>query len=112
MRFHAFSLGNRSALMVIAAVTLFGVSSCQNKAAHQQTLAYVSKNDCEFRFEGVGLTLIENHCGKDAGVYFMTPDGLHTAPLIDPEVSQLVQRHPDAAPGLLDFELVFSDTPA
>ena len=92
-------------LMVIAAVTLFGVSSCQNKAAHQQTLAYVSKNECEFRFEGVGLTLIENHCGKDAGVYFMTPDGLHTAPLIDPAVSQLVQRHGCEAPNRCAFNL-------
>lgn len=67
-------------LMVATALTLFGVSSCQEKAASQQVLAYSSKNSCEFRFEGVGLTLIENHCGSNAGVYFMTPQGLHTAP--------------------------------
>jgi hypothetical protein len=92
-------------LMVVAALILLGVSSCENQSAHRQTLAYVSKNECEFRFEGVGLTLIENHCGKDAGVYFMTPDGLLTAPLIDPAVAQLVQRHGCEAPNRCAFNL-------
>ena len=92
-------------LMVGTALTLFGVSSCQEKAASQQVLAYTSKNACEFRFEGVGLTLIENHCGKDAGMYFMTPQGLHTAPLIDPEVSELVQKHGCDAPNQCQFNL-------
>lgn len=96
-------------LMVAAALTLFGVSSCENKAVNQQTLAYMSKNNCEFRFEGVGLSLIENHCGKDAGVYFMTPDGLQTAPLIAPEVSQLVQRHGCESPNRCAFNLEVKD---
>lgn len=30
----------------------------------------------------------------------------------DETLAELVQRHPDAAPGLLDFELVFSEAPA
>lgn len=92
-------------LMVATALTLFGVSSCQEKAASRQVLAYTSKNACELRFEGVGLTLIQNHCGKDAGLYFMTPQGLHTAPLIDPEVSELVQKHGCDAPNQCQFNL-------
>ncbi|WP_291810996.1 hypothetical protein [Limnobacter sp.] len=92
-------------LMVATALTLFGVSSCQEKAAAQQVLSYASKNNCEFRFEGVGHTLIENHCGNNAGVYFMTPQGLHTAPLIDPEVSSLVSQHGCEAPNQCVFNL-------
>lgn len=92
-------------LMVATALTLFGVSSCQEKTASQQVLAYTSKNACELRFEGVGLTLIENHCSKDAGMYFMTPQGLYTAPLIDPEVSALVQKHGCEAPNQCQFNL-------
>jgi len=68
-------------------------------------LSYASKNNCEFRFEGVGHTLIENHCGNNAGVYFMTPQGLHTAPLIDPEVSSLVSQHGCEAPNQCVFNL-------
>lgn len=92
-------------LMVLTGLTMFGVSSCQNNAASQQSLAYISNNACEFRFEGVGLTLIENHCGKDAGVYFMTPEGLHTAPLIDPAVSALIEQHGCKAPNRCAFNL-------
>ena len=86
-------------------LVLFGVSSCQNKSASQQVLSYSSKNNCEFRFEGVGLTLIENHCGSTAGMYFMTPQGLHTAPLIDPKVSALIQQHGCDAPNQCTFNL-------
>lgn len=96
-------------LMLVTGLTLFGMSSCQNTAATQQLLSYTSKNECEFRFEGVGLTLIENHCGKDAGVYFMTPQGLYTAPLIDPEVSALMDRHGCAAPNQCAFNLEIDD---
>jgi len=92
-------------LMVAAALTLFGVSSCQEKAAAQQVLAYTSKNNCEFRFEGVGHTLIENHCGNNAGVYFMTPQGLQTAPLIDTEVSALIDQYGCEAPNQCVFNL-------
>jgi hypothetical protein len=92
-------------LTVTTTITLFGISSCQDKAAAQQVLSYTSKNNCEFRFEGVGHTLIENHCGKNAGVYFMTPQGLHTAPLIDPEVSALLNKHGCEAPNQCAFNL-------
>lgn len=92
-------------LMVVAGLTLFGVSSCQEKAASKQVLSYASKNECEFRFEGVGLTLIEKHCGSDAGVYFMTPQGLQTAPLIAAEVSALIDQHGCAAPNSCVFNL-------
>ncbi|MCE2744332.1 MAG: hypothetical protein LW710_00305 [Burkholderiales bacterium] len=92
-------------LMIATALTLFGISSCQDKAEAQQVLSYASKNNCEFRFEGVGHTLIENHCGKNAGVYFMTPQGLHTAPLFDPEVSALLNKHGCEAPNQCAFNL-------
>lgn len=92
-------------LMVATALTLFGVSSCQQNAAAQQVLSYASKNNCEFRFEGVGHTLIENHCGNNAGVYFMTPQGLHTAPLIDPKVSEMVHQYGCDAPNQCVFNL-------
>lgn len=94
-----------SGLAVVSSLVLFGVSSCQNKSASQQVLSYSSKNNCEFRFEGVGLTLIENHCGSTAGMYFMTPQGLHTAPLIDPKVSALIQQHGCDAPNQCTFNL-------
>jgi hypothetical protein len=92
-------------LTAVTALVLFGVSSCQDKAAAQQVLPYASKNDCEFRFEGVGHTLIENHCGNNTGVYFMTPQGLHTAPLIDPDVSALLSQHGCEAPNECVFNL-------
>ena len=94
---------------VTTALTLFGVSSCQNSATTQQVLSYSSKNNCEFRFEGVGHTLIENHCGNNAGMYFMTPQGLQTAPLIDPEVSELVQKYGCEAPNRCAFSLEMGD---
>lgn len=91
--------------MIVTALTLFGISSCQDKASSQQVLSFTSKNNCELRFEGVGYTLIENHCGKNAGVYFMTPQGLHTAPLLDPEVSALLVQHGCEAPNQCVFNL-------
>lgn len=97
-------------LMLLTGLTLFGVSSCQDKAASQQLLSYTSKNECEFRFEGVGLTLIEKHCGSDAGVYFMTPQGLHTAPLIDQEVSALIDQHGCEAPNQCAFNLEMNNS--
>lgn len=98
------------ALMLVTGLTLLGVSSCQDNAASQQLLSYASKNECELRFEGVGLTLIEKHCGSDAGVYFMTPQGLHTAPLIDPEVSALIDQHGCEAPNQCAFNLEMNNS--
>lgn len=89
----------------VAAATLFGVSSCQERAASTRQLAYAARNACEFRYEGVGLTLIENHCGASTGIYFMTPQGLYTAPLIDPTVSALVRKHGCEAPNSCAFKL-------
>lgn len=89
----------------IAAATFFTVSSCQEKAASSHALSYASRNACEFRYEGVGLTLIENHCGASTGIYFMTPQGLYTAPLIDPAVSALVKSHGCEAPNRCVFNL-------
>lgn len=97
-------------LMLVTGLTLFGVSSCQDKAASQQVLSYASKNECEFRFEGVGLTLIEKHCGSDAGVYFMTPQGMHTAALIDPEVSALIDQYGCEAPNKCVFNLEMNNS--
>lgn len=96
-------------LVLITGLTLFGISSCQQKAASRHVLSYSSKNACEFRFEGVGLSLTENHCGKTAGVYFMTPEGLHTAPLIDPQVSALIHTHGCDAPNQCVFNLHVED---
>jgi hypothetical protein len=92
-------------LILVTAFTLFGISSCQDNAASKHVLTYSSKSNCEFRFEGVGYTLIENHCGKSSGVYFMTPEGMHTAPLIHPQVSALIQKQGCEAPNQCLFNL-------
>ncbi|HEX4857241.1 MAG TPA: hypothetical protein VFV28_10535, partial [Limnobacter sp.] len=55
-------------LGVAAGLTLFSVSSCQEKAASTRVLTFASRNACELRYEGVGLTLIENHCGANTGI--------------------------------------------
>ncbi len=96
-------------LAAAIALAVFGVSSCQNKAASQQILSYVSKNNCEFRFEGIGLTLIENHCASSSGLYFMTPEGLRTAPLIDPAISKLIDQYGCDAPNRCAYSLEINE---
>lgn len=97
-------------LMVLASLVLFGVSSCQTNSAAEQVLSFTANNKCEFRFEGEGLTLIENHCGSSAGIYFMTPEGLLTAPLIEPAVSELLDKHGCNAPNRCQFNVKTGDT--
>ncbi|HEX4878276.1 MAG TPA: hypothetical protein VFV39_00395 [Limnobacter sp.] len=87
------------------ALLWYGLNYYQDNAPTESTLAYTSKNACEFRFEGMGVSLIQSHCEHNQGIYIMTTSGMMTAPLIDPSVRQLLDRYGCDAPNRCEFHL-------
>ncbi|HEX4916701.1 MAG TPA: hypothetical protein VFV43_02260 [Limnobacter sp.] len=98
-------LAGCSALAVCAVLTWYGVAHYHANAPTERTLAYAGKNACEYRFEGIGVSLIQSHCEHNEGMYVMTPSGMMTAPLIDPSVQTLLDQHGCEAPNHCEFHL-------
>ncbi|HEX4843337.1 MAG TPA: hypothetical protein VFV57_06675 [Limnobacter sp.] len=94
-----------STLIAFGALAWYGVSNHRANAPAERTLAYIGKNACEYRFEGMGVSLIQSHCEHNEGVYVMTTTGMMTAPLIDPSVQTLLDQHGCEAPNRCEFHL-------
>lgn len=91
--------------MLTAGLTLMAMSMWQKQPVTESLLNYAGKNECEVRFEGEGVSLIENHCGASAGVYLMTPQGLRTSNLIEPEISEQIRTKGCEAPNRCVYQL-------
>ena len=91
--------------MLIAGLALMAMSMWQKQPVTESLLNYAGKNECEVRFEGVGVTLIENHCGASAGVYLMTPQGLRTSSLFEPQISEQIRDKGCDAPNRCAYQL-------
>lgn len=92
-----------------AGLTLFGISACESLTHEWSVAEFASKNECELRYEGVGLTVIENRCGESAGLLLISTQGQFAAPLVKPEVTQALHAEGCAAPNQCRYLLDIAD---